>query len=73
MVNTKNTWTNNKSSPAENEMTRGRILWSAVRDKRDTEPVSLERAKLITSSYKETEGLPIFIRNIQPMTRHYLC
>lgn len=44
------------------EMTRGQRLWSMLRDRRDTEPVSLERAKLLTASYKETEGLPIPIR-----------
>ena len=42
--------------------TRGQRLWSALRERRDTEPVSLERAKLVTASYKETEGLPVPIR-----------
>jgi pyruvate formate-lyase/glycerol dehydratase family glycyl radical enzyme len=46
----------------KSEMTRGQRLWAMLRDSRDTEPVSMERAKLLTASYKETEGLPIPIR-----------
>ncbi|MFH1648105.1 MAG: pyruvate formate lyase family protein [Chloroflexota bacterium] len=44
------------------KLSRGQRLWSILRDRRDTEPVSLERAKLLTASYKETEGLPTPIR-----------
>lgn len=44
------------------EMTRGQKLWYTLRERRDKEPVSLERARLITASYKETDGLPIPIR-----------
>ena len=44
------------------EVTRGQRLWSVLRDRRDTEPLSLERAKLLTASYKGTEGLPVPIR-----------
>lgn len=44
------------------EPTRGKRIWDALRDRRDTEPVSFERAYLVTESYKETEGLPTFLR-----------
>jgi pyruvate formate-lyase/glycerol dehydratase family glycyl radical enzyme len=42
--------------------TRGQKLWRVLRARRDTEPVSLERARLLTSSFKETEGLPLPLR-----------
>jgi pyruvate formate-lyase/glycerol dehydratase family glycyl radical enzyme len=42
--------------------TRGQKLWAEIRERRDTEPVSLERAKLITASHKETQGLPMPMR-----------
>lgn len=42
--------------------TRGQKLWERLRPLRDTEPVSFERAWLVTQSYKETEGMPIFLR-----------
>jgi formate C-acetyltransferase len=42
--------------------TRGQKLWRVLRARRDTEPVSLERARLLTASFKETEGLPIPLR-----------
>jgi len=44
------------------ERTRGKRIWDSLRDRRDTEPVSFERAYLVTESYKETEGMPTFIR-----------
>ena len=44
------------------EQTRGQKLWERLRPLRDTEPVSFERAWLVTQSYKETEGMPIFLR-----------
>ena len=47
---------------AQPEMTRGQKLWERIRDRRDKEPASLERAKLLTASFKETEGLPVPIR-----------
>ena len=56
------TVTGSEADPAKPEITRGQWLWSMLRDRRDTEPVSLERAKLLTASYKETEGLPTPIR-----------
>lgn len=49
--------------------TRGQRLWSILREKRDTEPVSLERAKLVTASYKETQGLPISIRRARAFAK----
>ena len=42
--------------------TRGKRIWDSLRDRRDTEPVSFERAYLVTESYKSTEGMPTFIR-----------
>ena len=41
--------------------TRGQRLWSRLLERRQ-EPLSLERAKLVTASYQETEGLPVPIR-----------
>ena len=46
----------------DKELTRGQRLWLELVQRRRTEPVSLERAKLLTASWKETEGLPIPIR-----------
>ncbi|MFC1820514.1 pyruvate formate lyase family protein, partial [Thermodesulfobacteriota bacterium] len=51
-----------KPGDGQPEMTRGQRLWSRTRDRRDTADYSLERAKLLTDSWKETEGLPIPIR-----------
>jgi pyruvate formate-lyase/glycerol dehydratase family glycyl radical enzyme len=47
---------------AANELTRGQRLWLKLLDSRDTR-VSLWRARLLTESWKETEGLP------QPLRR----
>ena len=41
---------------------RGKRIWDSLRDRREKEPVSFERAYLVTASYKETEGLPTFLR-----------
>lgn len=46
----------------ESELTRGQRIWQTMRDARDTAKLSLERARLITASYKETEGLPASIK-----------
>ena len=46
----------------DKELTRGQRLWLELVQRRRTEPISLERAKLVTASWKETEGLPIPIR-----------
>ncbi len=40
------------------DLTRGQRLWQEVRDARDTTPISLWRARLVTASFKETEGVP---------------
>jgi len=47
---------------SEETKTRGQRLWEILRDKRDGGKLSLERARLVTASYKETEGLPVPIR-----------
>lgn len=44
------------------ELTRGQRLWQRMRDEYDRGKLSLERARLVTASYKETEGLPAPIR-----------
>ncbi|MFH1032119.1 MAG: pyruvate formate lyase family protein [Chloroflexota bacterium] len=44
------------------KLTRGQKIWTRVRELRDNAPVSFERAKLVTASYKETEGLPVQLR-----------
>jgi len=44
------------------EMTRGQKLWSRLLEERATAPVSLERARLLTLSYRQTEGLSTPIR-----------
>ena len=45
-------------TPETTELTRGQKLWERVRDARDTASISLWRARLVTASFKETEGLP---------------
>ena len=47
---------------SQDNRTRGKRIWDALRDRRDTEPVSFHRAYLVTASYKETEGLPTVLR-----------
>ena len=42
--------------------TRGQRLWRELLERWGEEPISLERAKLVTASYKETQGLPLPIR-----------
>ena len=42
-------------------LTRGQRIWQLVRDARDT-TLSLWRAKLLTESWQETEGLPNQLR-----------
>lgn len=44
------------------DLSRGQRIWNRLREKRDAGMLSLERARLVTDSYKETEGLPIPIR-----------
>ena len=43
-------------------LTRGQKLWNMLRDRRDTEPLSLERAKLVTEAYKKFSILPVILR-----------
>jgi pyruvate formate-lyase/glycerol dehydratase family glycyl radical enzyme len=43
-------------------LTRGQRIWNKLRDKRDAGMLSLARARIVTASYKETEGLPVPIR-----------
>jgi pyruvate formate-lyase/glycerol dehydratase family glycyl radical enzyme len=62
MASNRHTEVSSKVTSIQTEMTRGQRLWSMLLDRRDKEPVSLERAKLVTASYKETEGLPTPIR-----------
>ena len=52
--------TRSETKPEQSE-TRGQRLWRRLLERRQ-EPLSLERARLVTSSYKETDGLPIPIR-----------
>lgn len=47
--------------------TRGKRIWDSLRDRRDTEPVSFERAYLVTESYRQTEGLPTVIRRAKAL------
>ena len=42
-------------------LTRGQRIWQRVRETRDT-TISLWRARLLTESWKETEGLPTQLR-----------
>ncbi|MFH1032127.1 MAG: pyruvate formate lyase family protein [Chloroflexota bacterium] len=43
-------------------LTRSQRIWQRVRDARDEATISLWRARLLTESWKETEGLPQQIR-----------
>jgi pyruvate formate-lyase/glycerol dehydratase family glycyl radical enzyme len=54
--------TKSNAVSAQPDMTRGQKLWQRIRDRRDKEPASMERARLLTASFKETEGLPTPIR-----------
>ncbi len=51
------------------DLTRGQRLWLRLVDRRRTEPISLERAKLLTASWRETEGLPVPIRRARAFER----
>ena len=51
------------------KMTRGQKLWYTLRERRDKEPASLERARLVTASYKETGGLPIALRRAKALEK----
>ncbi|MFH1032118.1 MAG: pyruvate formate lyase family protein, partial [Chloroflexota bacterium] len=43
-------------------LTRSQRIWQKIRDARDEATLSLWRARLLTASWKETEGLPQQIR-----------
>lgn len=45
----------------ENE-SRGKRIWNSLRDLRDNAPVSIDRARLFTRAFRETEGQPLIIR-----------
>lgn len=51
-----------EQSKIDEKLTRGQRLWDKLVRVRRTAPVSMERAKLLTASWKETEGLPAPIR-----------
>src|SRR4030042_3972031 len=51
-----------KDQGKKETLTRGQKLWDKLVRVRRTAPVSMERAKLLTASWKETEGLPTPIR-----------
>jgi pyruvate formate-lyase/glycerol dehydratase family glycyl radical enzyme len=54
------------------KLTRGQRLWNKLIDLRRTAPISLERARLLTESFKETEGLPTPIRRARAFEK-ILC
>ena len=41
---------------------RGKRIWNSLRDLRDNAPVSIDRARLFTRAFRETEGQPLIIR-----------
>lgn len=47
--------------------TRGQKLWRAMMDRRLDAQLSLHRARLLTESYRETEGQPAFIRRAKAL------
>jgi pyruvate formate-lyase/glycerol dehydratase family glycyl radical enzyme len=53
---------NSMRASGQADLSRGQRIWNRLREKRDTGMLSLERARLVTASYKETEGLPVAIR-----------
>lgn len=48
---------------------RGQRIWDRLRDQRDVGQLSLARARLLTASYKETEGLPVPIRRAKAFAK----
>ena len=46
----------------KSKQTRGQRIWDFLRDARDKSGLSLNRAKLVTEAYQETEGQPIIFR-----------
>ena len=52
----------NSSQTNEFLETRGQKIWRSLRAKRDISLLSLERAKLVTSAYRQNEGSPIALQ-----------
>lgn len=50
-------------------LTRGQRLYDRLMDNRDRSRISLWRARLLTASWKETEGLPTVIRRARAFER----
>jgi pyruvate formate-lyase/glycerol dehydratase family glycyl radical enzyme len=48
---------------------RAQRIWNSLRDKRDAGMLSLARARLLTASYRETEGLPMPIRRAKAFAK----
>jgi len=48
---------------------RAERIWNRLRDKRDAGMLSLARARLLTASYRETEGLPVPIRRAKAFAK----
>lgn len=47
---------------SEQTKSRGQRIWERVRPLRETSPISIERAKILTKAYKEAEGLPLYLK-----------
>ncbi|UCH09010.1 MAG: hypothetical protein JSV55_13755, partial [Deltaproteobacteria bacterium] len=48
---------------------RAQRIWNSLREKRDAGMLSLARARLLTASYRETEGLPMPIRRAKAFAK----
>ncbi len=46
----------------DSKPSRGQRIWNSLRDLRDNAPVCIDRARLITRAFKETEGQALIIR-----------
>ncbi len=55
--------------PEKKSATRGQRLWARMLDYRQTAKLSLARAKLLTASYKETEGAPPSLRRARAFAK----
>ena len=53
----------------EGTMDRQQRFWQKIVDRRQSMALSLDRARLVTSSYKETEGLPWVIRKARGLEK----
>ena len=47
---------------SDNRLSRAQRIWTRVFAKRGNSGLSLHRARLLTESWKETEGLPVPVR-----------